>query len=257
MTSVTLTSDLGRGSFELAAIKGSLLSKFEHNVNIVDISHKIAAFNIVDAAFVLGNSYPYFPPGTIHIASINPFYSKQAEILIIEQNKQFFIAPNNGLLPLLFEEIGFREAYKLDRFNDSITYFDQICSTAKMLASGKAIEEFASLTENINRRISLRPVISENSIRGTITYIDNFGNVISNISEAQFEKIRKGRSFAIYFRHKDPITEIKKHYNQVAVGEELCLFTISGNLELAVNMGNASELLGLNLDDIIQIDFFN
>jgi len=257
MTTVTLTSDLGNGSFDLAAIKGTILNEFEHQVNIIDIAHTIKAFNIVEAAFILANSYPFYPKGTIHIISINPFYSSKSELLVLKYEEQFFIAPNNGLIPLLFEQSGIRNAYSLGNFDSTKEYFHLLSETAKKISQDIELDDIGKQTEDINRRISLRPVISKDTIRGTIIYIDSFGNLISNISKAQFDKVGLGRSFEVYFRHKDPITEIKQHYNQVIVGEELCLFNLSENLEIAVNMGNANELLGLNLDDIIQIDFFD
>ena len=76
-------------------------------------------------------------------------------------------------------------------------------------------------------------------------------------SEDQFEKVRKGRSFSIFFRHKDPVTSIKNHYHEVQMGDELCSFNLAGYLEIAINLSNANQLLGLERDDIIQIDFFS
>jgi S-adenosylmethionine hydrolase len=91
-------------------------------------------------------------------------------------------------------------------------------------------------------------------IRGTVIYIDEYQNVITNITRSQFEERIKGR-FEIRFKRNETINKISYHYGEVPEGEKLSLFGISDHLEIAINKGKASGLLGLRMDDTIQIDY--
>jgi S-adenosylmethionine hydrolase len=88
-----------------------------------------------------------------------------------------------------------------------------------------------------------------------VIYIDSFQNVITNISKDLFTRVQQNRGFTLFFRKNETITQLSWHYNEVPEGEKLCLFGISNNLEIAINKGNASGLLGLHLNDIVRIEF--
>jgi S-adenosylmethionine hydrolase len=257
MAIVTVTSDLGNGSIQLAALKGAILKYPDSIDHIVDISNEIEPYNIIEGAYVFKNSYKHFPEKTIHLININPFFSKNFNIILLKKNGHYFIAPNNGFLSLVFENEPSEEYYQLNNFSDSTSKNELIGATIEKIHNVVPIEEIGEHTDQISTRLSLQPVLSNNTIRGTIIFIDRFGNLISNIKLKQFEKLRAGKRFAIYFRHKDPITTIKSHYHEVQIGEELCLFNASGYLVIAINLGNAHSILGLALNDIIQIDFFD
>lgn len=103
--------------------------------------------------------------------------------------------------------------------------------------------------------MTLQPVIEGDVIRGSVIYIDSFQNVITNITKDLFTKQQKNRKFSLYFRRNESISSLSWHYNEVPEGEKLCLFGISNHLEIAINKGNASGLLGLHLGDIVRIEF--
>ncbi|RZK60101.1 MAG: hypothetical protein EOO91_02665 [Pedobacter sp.] len=90
---------------------------------------------------------------------------------------------------------------------------------------------------------------------GSVIYIDTFCNVITNITKDLFTKIQRNRDFTLYFRKSETITQLSWHYNEVPEGEKLCLFGISNHLEIAINKGKASGLLGLHLSDIVRVEF--
>ena len=256
MSIVTLCSDLGSSNYQLAALKGSLLGGGNMPAQFTDIAHDIHPFDLVEAAFHVANSYPYFPPGTIHLLLVNPFYGENARIIVIERNEQFFIAPDNGLLSLVFEENPPLEAICLPAQDTTPALYRQLGLLIGKLQEGKNLIELGEPVKGIQAKITLRPVMNRDSIRGSIIYIDHFGNLITNIRKEQFDRTGNGRSFAIFYKHKDPITQINRYYHEVAVGEELCLFNMDGYLEIAVCMGNAHTILGLDLDDSVQIDFY-
>jgi S-adenosylmethionine hydrolase len=98
-------------------------------------------------------------------------------------------------------------------------------------------------------------VITPTRICGTVIHVDNFENVVVNIHRETFEKTLNGRAFSLLFKRNDPITRLSGNYCDVSMGEQLCLFNAAGFLEIAVNMGKASTLLGLKMEDVVEVVF--
>jgi hypothetical protein len=104
-------------------------------------------------------------------------------------------------------------------------------------------------------KMFLRPPETPDTINGRIIYIDIFGNVVLNISQQKFDRVGHGRGFTLFFKRNEIIETISQSYREVPEGERLCLFNSAGNLEIAINKGNAQRLFGLSLDDKVQILF--
>ena len=124
-----------------------------------------------------------------------------------------------------------------------------------LILQGKKLEEIGFEKQTLNEQLHLNPVIEANTIKGNIIYVDSYENVITNISEKLFREVGRGRKFVITFRSGYEIEAISQAYKDVDPGEKLALFGTSGNLEIAMNMGNASSLLGLRMRDSVRIDF--
>ncbi|MEL6989154.1 MAG: SAM hydroxide adenosyltransferase, partial [Bacteroidota bacterium] len=136
-----------------------------------------------------------------------------------------------------------------------INFKETISHIIQKILEGVSLDALGVPTTNLLNRFQMNPVVGEHYIRGVVVHIDNYENVIININKDLFEQYRKGRNFAIYFKHNDPIRQISQHYHEVPIGETLCLFNSSEYLEIAINMGQAASLLGLKLEETIQIDF--
>lgn len=254
MPIVTLTSDFGLKDYYVAIIKGAILRE-SPDLQIVDITHHVSHHNIVQAAFVLKNAYKSFPDGTLHIVSVNTHYSKDGSFLLLEHEGHFFLLPDNGTLTLLLDSI---PASITRIFPDNFaeqTLNALYAKIAKQLASGNPVAELGEASGDIEQRITLQAVISPAQIRGSVIHIDNYENVVVNITKELFEKVGEGRNFRLYFKRHDPILKLSEHYQDVPIGEELCLFNAANYLEIAINMGHAASLLGLKIDDTVQIDF--
>ncbi len=254
MKILTLTTDFGLKDYYAGMLKGSLLSA--HNeLNIIDISHNIPNYDIVQAAFVLKNAYPTFPKGTIHLVSVNNFYNNQSAFLVIEHDGHFFIGADNGIFSLVFHE----KIEKVVELNYQGTGTEEVnrvfAQAAAELAKGKPLAEIGTPLTEIMERITFQPVVKTSQIIGSVIHVDNYENVITNITRELFEKVAKERDFNLYFKRHDAITKLSWHYFDVPVGESLCLFNSAGYLEIAINLGKASSLLGLNIDDTVQIEF--
>jgi len=259
MQIITLTSDWNQNDFYVASVKGRILSSCPA-VTFVDISHQIQTFNNLQAAFVLKNSLRNFPDGTIHIIAVNSIADKEKPHVVVRALKQFFITCDNGLFGLLLDE----EPEKIIRINSgrnkgsSFVALDVFCKVACDLIKGKKMEDIGTACTNLNKSIPLLPAIDESLINGSVVYIDSYRNAITNISRELFEKIGKKRPFDIFVQSNHyKINKINSTYNETSAGEILALFNSVDLLEIAINNGNAADLLNLNINSVIRIKFYD
>ena len=254
MPIVTFTSDFGIIDHYSAIVKGAMLCE-NPDLNIIDITHNIENYNIVQGAYVLKNSYSSFPEGTIHILSVNNFYSKKRRFVAIRYDGHYFIGPDNGIFSLLFDEIP-TDIYEL-KFTNRGTFplKNVIAKAVGNITNQLPFNEICLPAGDLVQRITFQPVISASQIRGSVIYVDNYENVIINISRKLFEQTWGERGYKIYFRRNDPISKININYYDVPIGETLCRFNSANFLEIAINMGKASSMLGLKVEDTVQIDF--
>ena len=254
MTIVTLTTDFGHQDYYVGRVKGELLKAFP-DLQLIDITHLIEPYDIVRAAFMLKNAYPGFPEGTIHLVSVNDFYAPKAQFIALHQDGQYFIGPDNGIFSLVFPNLD-NPVYQLKIPKHIPFPLGQLFAKAVMhIAAEKPFFEIGLPLDTIAKGLSLQPVTSTSTIRGTVIHVDRYENAIVNVEKELFYRIGDHRPFELYFKRHDPILQLSKYYHDVPVGEALCLFNSSDLLEIAINMGKASTLLGLKVDDAIQIDF--
>lgn len=264
MAIITLTSDMGLQNYSLAGVKGKLFS-LNPDINLIDIAHNIPHFNSAYAAFIIKNCFQDFPKGTVHLISIDDTNKEYQRHLLAVYKDQFFIAPDNGLFSMLFDaepDSIFEVNVPMD--SDILTFplKHLYVKIAIHLAEGGSPEVIGKRCNDIHESITLQPTIKENSILGRIVYIDNYGNLITNITRTLFKQVGKNRSFKIQLKKsRDIITQISKNYHDVKEGEIVMIFGENGFLEIAINKaapkhgGGANSLLNLQLDSSILIDF--
>lgn len=255
---ITLTTDLGHRDFYQAALKGSILT-LSPNVRLVDITHEIPSFNIHHAAFVLNNAYRYFPDNTVHLVGVDTVFREGSRYIAMRFGKHYFVGPDNGLFSIILGDQRPDELVELNIMQD-LRYLhfplaDILTKAACHIAEGGALGSIGVPIDNAVVKQTFQPVYTQNSIKGHVAYIDSFGNVISNISKALFDTVQGGREFTLRFKRNETIDRMSWHYNEVDEGEKLCLFGISNYLEIAINKGHASNLLGLYQDETIIVDF--
>lgn len=247
MPLLTLTSDIGHQDYLVAAVKAQLF-QIDAAFTIIDISHNIAPFNYPQTAYICRSAFKNFPDFTYHIILVNLFEKKPEHLLLAFHNKQYFLCADNGLLNMIVEEkpemvIGI----PLEKTaNKNTTYCATVMGNAvNKLVQGEPIENIGIPDFSYIEKNHLRPMLNYNWIEGQIIFIDNFENVIVNITREQFEEQRKGRSFRIVFKRDEVIDRISESYADVQAGEKLALFNSAGYLEIAINKGNAAGLFGL------------
>jgi len=252
MALLTLTTDFGESDYYVAAFKGAVLSQF-NDVDIVDVSHQIPAFDINQAAFVVKHSWTNFPPKTVHVIRVGEYSGRRNRYVAASYKDQFFIAPDNGLLSLAVGE-RFDKVVAIDYPDNSYQLTDFLAKITAHVLKSHQLDDLGQPMNNMDERLTLQPVIMEDVIRGTVIHIDHYGNLITNIDKESFENNLRSRRFEVLFRG-DRFIRIADKYSDVVPGEKVCFFNSSGTLQISINQGNASQLLGLRVNDVIQIDF--
>jgi len=256
MPVITLTSDWGIKDHYLASVKGAIM-KQAPGTGIVDISHMITPHDLTEAAFVIRNCYRDFPAGTIHIIGVSTEESERSPHTAILAGGQYFIGADNGIFSLIFDEPP-EKIVEITLMQDS-EYFtfssrDRFVKAAALLAQGEDITALGPERDSINEKILFAPVAEKDVIKGLVIYVDNYGNLITNIHRNRFREVGRNRVFSIIVRTEE-IRRIHESYADVPVGELLALFGSHGFLEIAINNGTAGGLLGLNPTDTVRVEF--
>jgi hypothetical protein len=275
MAIITLTTDFGTKDHFVAAVKGAIYSELEQ-ANIVDISHEVSPFNIQECAYILKNSYTHFPKGSIHIVGVDGEKTPDNPHIVVLVDGHYFISANNGVVHLICTSITPDKVVSISLPNEQASSFptlDTFVKVACHIARGGSLDVIGKPFSALKELIDFKPQISEGEkiISGSVIYIDNYGNVVTNISQTLFNTYQKGRTFKIRARHTN-ITQIHKKYSdfikfdidkdkRTGDGELLAIFNQAGYIEIAIyksnlqTSGGASTLLGLDYLDSITLEF--
>jgi len=275
MAIITLTTDFGEKDHFAGAIKGAIYSELD-SVNIVDISHSVSPFNISEAAYIILNAYASFPKGTIHIIGIDSELNEENKHIAIKLDDHYFICANNGIMSMICSEIAPEKIVEINIHDKVATNFpvlDIFVKVACHIVRGGTLDVIGKSIEAIKPIRNLKPFVNKekNQIIGTIIYIDNYGNVVTNIRRSFFEHIQQHRAFSISARNHQFKTIYTKYSDVVDFsitankrndeGKGLVVFNSSNYLEIAVyksncsTVGSASTLMGLQLMDTVTVNF--
>jgi len=258
---ITLLSDFGLKDPYVAEMKAVILSICPQ-ARLVDISHMIEKFNVRMGAFVLASVAPYFPRGTIHVAVVDPRVGTKRRAVLVEVKDAFFVGPDNGLLMLAAKRQGIRHVYNianrrfmLSRVSHTFHGRDIFAPVAAHLANGAKPSDFGSEIHDYVVPRFVKPRSTKDALFGEVLHIDDFGNIVTNISKAEFEKtgIRESAMFGL--RLKDKVIKLKfcSTYGEVPVGESLALIGSHDFLEISTNQGNASKKFGARVEDTFAV----
>lgn len=266
MAIITLTTDYGEKDYFASALKGAVLCQLP-DTNIIDISHNISPFNITEGAYIIKNAYHHYPKGTIHIIGIDAEKAKDKLHIAAEIDGHFFIGADDGIFSLIFPEIKPDKvvALNIEQESDSMTFpaKDVFVKAACHIARGGTLAVIGRQINEFKQARNFNPIVSPdgNSISGSVIYIDNFGNAVTNITKKLFRDIGKTRDFEIVLPRVYTLNKIHKSYNSVPESEKLALFNSGGFLEIAISradshaMSGASRLLGISFRDTIKVVF--
>ncbi len=275
MAIITLTTDFGERDHFVGATKGAIYSELP-DAKIVDISHGVSPFNVPEAAYIIQNAYRSFPKGTIHLIGIDSELNPENKHIGVKLDDHYFICANNGIMSMICSEIVPEKIVEInihDKIETSFPVLDVFVKVACHIARGGTLEVIGKVINTIKPIKNLNPFVNEEQtqIIGNVIYIDNYGNVITNIKRKFFEAIQKTRAFEISARNYK-FKEVFNKYSDVVnfdipedkrydEGKALVVFNTSGYLEIAVyksdkaTVGSASSLMGLKIRDTVTVNF--
>lgn len=275
MSIVTLTTDFGNKDYSVAAVKGAILSTFK-NPKIIDISHQIEPYNVTQAAYVLKNAYKNFPQGSIHIVGVESERTPENGHIAMYFDGHYFIGADNGIFTMIKGEIKADKIVIININNQNAISFpalDTFIKVAAHLSRNGSLEVIGKATNEIRELVELKPVVNAkvDQIVGSVIYVDNYGNVITNITRKLFNEVGKSRKYTIFARN----VKFKKVYETYSDaidfsipkekreedGKKIALFNDAEHLELAIyksnplSVGSAYNLFGLEYRDSVTVKF--
>jgi S-adenosylmethionine hydrolase len=275
MPIITLTTDFGEKDHFAGATKGAIYSEL-HDVKIVDISHSILPFSIPEAAYIIQNAYSSFPKGTIHIIGIDSEINPENKHIAIKLDEHYFICANNGIMSMICSEIAPEKIVEInihDKIQTSFPVLDVFVKVACHIARGGTLDIIGKTIHEIKPIKDIVPYVNDDKtqIVGNVIYIDNYGNVVTNIKRSFFESVQKGRDFVISARHYKFKT-IQNKYSDIVnfeipeekrndEGRGIVVFNSGGFLEIALyksnstTVGSATSLMGLGVMDAVNVSF--
>ena len=275
MSIITLTTDFGNKDFFVASVKGAILSGVK-NALIIDISHEIQPYNHSEAAYVLKNAYKNFPKGTIHIIGVESELTPENRHIAMLFEGHYFIGSDNGIFSMIKDDLKAEKIVEINiHENESSSFYvlDAFVKVASHLSRMGKLEVIGKAIKTIKQITNINPVVNnkENQILGSVIYIDNYGNVVTNINRRFFNEIGKSRDYKIFARtvkfeniyesYTDAIDFSSPKEKREEDGKKIAIFNSANHLELGIyksnpkTYGSAASLFGLDYRDPITVKF--
>ena len=252
---ITFLTDFGLSDAYTAMMKGVALS-INRNAGLIDITHNIRAGSVFQGAGILKDAYSYFPEGTVHVAVVDPGVGSSRRPIAVKAAGHFFVGPDNGLLWPVIEDTPdakvvelTEKKYFLSRITSTFHGRDVFAPVAAHISLGIEISMLGPLITDPEKLNMPLPYIKDYILEGEITHVDNFGNLITNITAANLSS---------FLGNKNPLIQIGEYkisglcaaYSDRDKGELMALINSSNHLEIAVSLGRASEYICRAPDDI-------
>ena len=275
MSIITLTTDFGTKDYFVSVIKASIYKEIP-SANVIDISNSISPFNHSEAAYILKNSYSAFPKKSIHIVGVDSEFSPENKHILMRFDDHYFIGANNGIFSLLLEGRKYDKLVEINIHELSVSSFpvlDVFVKVAGHLSRKGNMEVVGIETKKLKEIVNVNPVLNESKTQliGSVIYIDNFGNVVTNIKKKYFLDVRKSRDFIIYANS----VKFQKVYNSYSEaidfdipkikreeeGKKIAIWNSAGYLEIAIyksnpsKVGSANSLFGLEFRTTVTVEF--
>lgn len=249
---ITLTTDYGTNDHLVGTLKGVIL-KINPDATIVDITHNVAPFDLLDGALAVGSAYSYFPPKTIHAVVVDPGVGTERRPLLVSAQNQYFVAPDNGVLSVIYEREqdnlvvrhASAEHYYLQPVSKTFHGRDIFAPVAAWLSKGW---QTASMGEEITdyKRFAIpKPKEADGVLKGVILRADAFGNLITNFRAEDLPESAQKDGVVKFQAGNHSVTRLVETFARGNDGEPVAYVGSSGYIEIAVNKANASRTLGL------------
>jgi S-adenosylmethionine hydrolase len=256
---ITLTTDFGTSDHLVGAMKGVILN-INPAARIVDINHSVVPYDVLDGALSIANAYSYFPSRTIHVVIVDPGVGTERRPILVSGEKQFFVAPDNGVLSPIFE----REActvrhitaghYFLNPISPTFHGRDIFAPTAAWLSKAFQTEAFGEVVTDFVRFTMPKAKPNGQSVKGVVLRVDAFGNLMTNFTAEDIPEVAlSGGAIKLSVNGK-PVVKFAQTFAAGATGELIAVLGSAGYVEIAVNRGSAARALGVNRGAEVTLD---
>ncbi len=248
---ITLTTDFGTDDHLVGTVKGVIL-KINPEVTLVDITHHVTPFDLLDGALTIGSAYSYFPPKTIHVVIVDPGVGTERRPLLVSAQNQYFIAPDNGVLSVIYEReqnnLVVRHAnaehYFLQPLSKTFHGRDVFAPVAAWLSKGWQTPAMGDEISDYKRFALPRPKSVEGGKKGVVLRVDSFGNLITNFRAEDLSSEAQNGGLKLQVG-THPVNRLVDTFAHGKASEPVAYVGSSGYLEIALNKGNASRTLSV------------
>lgn len=248
-TFITLTTDYGATDHLVGAMKGVIASIYPE-ARVFDITHGVTPFDVIDGALTVAHSYRYWPAGTIHVVVVDPGVGTARRPLLVSAGGHYFIAPDNGVLSLVFDYETETRAwhitarhYFVQPLSQTFHGRDIFAPAAAWLARNGQPETFGPEINDYERFSLPRPEIGNGTIRGVVLRADHFGNLLTNLRPEDAPELASGRPFVLHAGNAS-VKKLVATFGEGSPGEPCLVVGSSGYFEICVNRGSAAEATG-------------
>lgn len=246
---ITLTTDYGTSDHLVGVLKGVILS-INPDVNIIDITHRVLAHDVLDGALTIGQAYKYFPPKTIHLVVVDPGVGTPRRPVLVAGDQHYFIAPDNGVLSSVYDQSEAlyvwnitSEHYFRNPVSNTFHGRDIFAPVAAWLSKSWQSSSFGEPITDFVRFALPKPKVVGDLIKGAVLRVDHFGNLITNITAEDVPAlVAIDGKFTIRLGNGQ-VSKVVQTFAQGAPGEVVGIIGSSGFLEISVNKGNAARTL--------------
>ena len=258
---ITLLTDFGTADSYVAQMKGVILQR-QPDVQIIDVSHEIPPQDVLRAAYMLIDTYPQFPPGTVHVVVVDPGVGSDRQILCLNADSHFFLAPDNGVLEFVLRSTRSNALVEVSgkwyfREDVSSTFHgrDIFAPVAAHLAGGIKPGRLGRAVADIVRLEAPEVKIGNNTITGAVIYADRFGNLVTNIEKSHLASVFQGaKSSQLLVRVAGrEIRGLAYTYAEKEAGELLSLLGSSSRLEISISGASAAAELAVSRGSPVEL----
>lgn len=249
MTLITFTSDFGLSDHYVAQSKARILAEYP-DANIIDITHQTKPFDLADLAFVVSSTFRDFPKGTLHFIGGDSGNTKNQDYLYVEIEEHFFVAPDSGILSLISE----MAPTSIVKLNIEQNAYREIPGIVGKIARGEKGESLGSPTPEFKQYLKRKSRATKKEISGHVIHVDHYGNLITNIEKVDFDILSRNRKYTISFG-REQVNVVQQFTNEVDPGDVFVMFNDGGQMMIGINQGSGSQLLGMEYDSPVIIQF--
>ncbi len=248
---ITLTTDYGLNDYLVGAMRGAILN-VNPDARIADITHNVMSFDVLDGALAIAQAYRFYPPRTIHVVVVDPGVGTERRAILVSGDQHYFVGPDNGVFSLIYERDPLTrvreitaEHYFLQPVSSTFHGRDVFAPVAAWLSRSTQPESFGEEVNDYVRFSLPKPKAANNTIKGVILRVDNFGNLLTNLSPQEFPQLAAADARFKMQVGKTEITKMAQSFSQGATSEPQAIIGSSGFVEIFVNRGSAARTLGV------------